>query len=74
MTVFARIEAGLVAEIAATPPGYQNAVDMRVIWVDVTSKSPQPSVGWEANIFDPLDSPISFFSPANWTFRPGWRR
>ena len=70
MTVFARIEGALVAEIAALPPGYPDAVDLRVIWVDVTSKNPQPSVGWEASVLDSLDSPASFFAPANWTFRP----
>ncbi len=70
MTVFARIEGLLVAEIAAAPPGYPAAVDGRVIWVEVTAKNPQPAVGWEASGLDTLDSPASFFSPENWVFRP----
>lgn len=46
MTVYARIEDGVVREVLDTPHDIQNLFHGSLVWVDATRAQPQPAHGW----------------------------
>jgi len=67
MATYARIYNGEVAEIFVTDGDISKMFNAALIWVDVTSVTPQPQVGWTATV---AGSGWTFAAPASVTASP----